>query len=110
MVTVVGDRSWCALADPQPIRQSKPPASAAVVGTSLFVSLDAPLQIHDLKPIYNLFCRHTRRGSSDSTRHTIVSVPIRHRSAPEFPDGSDSLRSLDDYRYHNDKVKYATVA
>jgi len=111
MIVFSGDRVSASIHNPSFTRDNTIPC-AAIHGKSLFVSLDAPLRTSDGLVEVGLHLLSQRSGgTSDSTRHMVAKLPLVDGSAPELlKRRSDSLRSLADYRYYNDKVKYEKLS
>jgi hypothetical protein len=111
MVVVHGHKVSAGLHNPSFTRQNTIPC-AAIHDKSLFVSLDAPLRIRDEHVELGLHLLSQRTGgTSDGTRHTVVRLPLVDRPVPKLPQRrSDSLRSLAEYRYYDDKVKYERLS
>jgi len=111
MITVHRDKIGVSLHNPSFTRKNAIPC-AAIHDKSFFVTLDAPLRIRDEHVELGLHLLSQRTGgTSDGTRHVVVKLPLVDRPAPKLPQRrSDSLRSLADYRYYDDKVKYEKLA
>ncbi len=111
MITVQGDRVGTSLHNPSFTRGNTIPC-AAIHDRALFVSLDAPLRIRDGRVELGLHLLSQRAtGTSDGTPHTAVKLPLVDRPVPKLPlRRSDSLRSLADYRYYDEKVKYEKLS
>ncbi len=111
MITVHGNKLGASLHNPLFARQNTIPCGA-VHDNSFFVTLDAPLRVRDEQVELGLHLLSQRTGgTSDGTRHVVVKLPSVNRPVPKLPQRrSDSLRSLADYRYYDDKVKYEKLA
>ena len=107
MISVRDDHVSASLRNPNYHSKNTSP-SATVDGSALYVSLDAPLRVEGGSVLLGLHLLSQRQGGSgDSTRHVVAKLPFHgDRNAPKLPQRrSRSLRSLADYRYHDDKVK-----
>ncbi|MBM3474089.1 MAG: hypothetical protein FJX75_12540 [Armatimonadetes bacterium] len=79
----------------------------ARVGGALYVTLDTPLPDSDPIPLGIHLLSQRGDGRGDSTPHHVAQLPRGTAQAPALAPGRDSdLRTLDDYRYHDDLVKY----
>ena len=79
----------------------------ARVGKALYVTLDAPLPEGDPVALGVHLLSQRGQGRGDSTPNQVVQLPRGTAQVPELAPGRDSsLRTLDDYRYHDDLVKY----
>ncbi|MBM3502087.1 MAG: hypothetical protein FJX74_25830, partial [Armatimonadetes bacterium] len=80
---------------------------AARVDRALYVTLDAPLPETDPVALGVHLLSQRGEGRGDSTPHQVVRLPRSDAEVPPLSPGRDtSLRTLDDYRYHDDLVKY----
>lgn len=111
MVSVHGDKLATSLHDPS-FTAENTIACGTIHNDSLYVSLDAPLRIRDGHVELGLHLLSQRSGgTSDGTRHSVVKLPLLDRPAPKLPQlRSDNLRSLDEYRYYDDKVQYEKLS
>jgi hypothetical protein len=83
-------------------------AGARVVGSALYLTVDAPLKIADGKVRLDLrLLAEKRGGRSDSTPRATAWLPhAADRDVPKVANkGTPDLRPLSDYRYHDDLVK-----
>ncbi|MGQ9732531.1 MAG: exo-rhamnogalacturonan lyase family protein [Candidatus Zipacnadales bacterium] len=80
---------------------------AARVGKALYVTVDAPLPEKDPIAVGVHLLSQRGQGRSDSTPHQVAQLPRSGaKPAPLAPGRESDLRTLDDYRYHDDLVKY----
>ena len=77
-------------------------------GSSLYLALDAPLPAEGgTIPIRVHLLSERGAGRADSTADQVVPLPRSAGQVPPMPAGRDtSIRTRDDYRYHDDLVKY----
>lgn len=83
-------------------------AGARVVGSALYLTVDAPLKIADGKVRLDVrLLAEKRGGRSDSTPRETVWLPhAADRDVPKVANkGTPDVRPLSDYRYHDDLVK-----
>lgn len=82
-------------------------------GTDLWLAVDAPLRAGGQEVVFGMHLLAQRQGArGDSTTHTVVRVPVGTETALTAGElgGSSALRSLSDYRFHNDTVKLLPLA
>ncbi len=94
-------------------KQNSYVAAAKVVDCCLYVVLDAPLTVAEGKVRFEAYLLCQRKGGrSDSTPRHLIELPwVGDRPVPKAPvQGDPDLRSLSDYRYHNDRVKLEKLA
>jgi hypothetical protein len=84
----------------------------AKVGNELYVTLDAPLPTTgDTIPIGAWLLSERQGGRTDATPRATVQLPRAAGQVAALPGGGQgSLRSLDDYRYHDDLVVYEKLS
>ncbi len=86
--------------------------SAALQDDTLWISVDAPWVVQQDRLVFGVhLLAQIQGGSSDTTRHTIARLPRHDAAVPALPARrNNSLRSLADYRYYNDRVKYEELS
>ena len=102
MVTVQGDRVGLALHNPA-FTAANTLARGIVSGNVLYIALDAPLLTTPTTVSARLYLLSERRGGrADSTPRSVAELPRSELAVPALKGGTgSSLRSVDDYRYHD---------
>jgi hypothetical protein len=87
--------------------------AARIVGSVLYITLDAPLKIEAGKVRLDVSLLSERWGrQSDSTPRCVAEIPyFAERTVPPVvSQGVPDLRPLSDYRYHDNLAKYEKLA
>lgn len=106
MVVVSDDRVGLSIHNPA-YTDKNTAVKGARVGHVLYVALDAPLPAGDPILLGVHLLSQRGRGRDDSTPHQVAQLPRVQAELPPLSPGRDaSLRTLDEYRYHDDLVKY----
>ena len=110
MVSVSGDSVHAGARNPD-YGQTK--VAAWVEGKDFWLALDARLKVAGQEVVFGMHLLAQRAGgASDSTSHAVVRLPVGKES--KLTAGqlgrSGSLRSLSDYRFHDDKVKLLSLS
>jgi len=113
MATLSGSRLEVTRHNPAFTKGNSYVAAAKIVGCCLYVVLDAPLAVAEGKVRFEAYLLCQRKGGrSDSTPRLLAELPwLADRKVPTVSaKGVSDLRSLSDYRYHNDRVKLESLA
>jgi len=106
MAVVTGDQVGPAFHNPV-YSDANTALRGARVGDALYLTVDAPLAPGDPLPLGVHLLSQRGEGRSDSTPHQVAQLPRGNAALPALTPGRDSsLRTLDEYRYHDDLVKY----
>jgi len=111
MILLTGDQLSPHFLNPQ-YHDRNTALRGARVGKALYVTLDAPLPPGGETLSVGVHLLSERQGGrSDGTPHVVAQLPRSPAQVPPLEPGRyGSIRTLDEYRYHDDLVKYERLS